>query len=197
MVCGPARVSHAHPPRLATVAGGDPFPPPRIREDAPQRPSETRLLFGGDVMLSRYVGRIARERHDPASPLRDLAPVLRQADLAFVNLEAPFSDRGRVVESGMVFKAEPEMIEALEAAGIAIVSTANNHARDCAGYGVDFTLDWLAQPCGIASVGSAKTPEQAHQGTVLTRHGIPASGSWPIRSINRTATTTIWTFGFQ
>jgi poly-gamma-glutamate capsule biosynthesis protein CapA/YwtB (metallophosphatase superfamily) len=143
----------------------------RIREDAPQRPSETRLLFGGDVMLSRYVGRIARERHDPASPLRDLAPVLRRADLAFVNLEAPFSDRGQVVESGMVFKAEPEMIQALQAAGIGIVSTANNHARDCAGYGVEFTLDWLASH-GIASVGSAKTPEQAHQGTVLTRHGI-------------------------
>jgi len=142
----------------------------RVREAIP-RPVETRLLFGGDVMLSRFVGRIARERHDPASPLRDLAPVLSGADLAFVNLEAPFSDRGRVVESGMIFKAEPEMIQALVAAGIGIVSTANNHARDCAGYGVEFTLDWLASH-GIATVGSAKTPELAHQGTVLTRHGI-------------------------
>jgi poly-gamma-glutamate capsule biosynthesis protein CapA/YwtB (metallophosphatase superfamily) len=143
----------------------------RFREKTPPRPPQTRLLFGGDVMLSRFVGRIARERHDPASPLHDLAPVLRQADLAFVNLEAPFSDRGHVVESGMVFKAEPEMIQTLEAAGIGIVSTANNHARDCAGYGLEFTLDWLAQH-GIATVGSAKTPELAHQGTVLERHGI-------------------------
>jgi poly-gamma-glutamate capsule biosynthesis protein CapA/YwtB (metallophosphatase superfamily) len=142
----------------------------RIREAMP-RPVETRLLFGGDVMLSRFVGKIAREHHDPASPLRDLAPVLSQADLAFVNLEAPFSDRGRVVESGMVFKAEPEMIQALEAARISIVSTANNHARDCAGYGVEFTLDWLARH-GIATVGSARTPELAHQGTVLERRGI-------------------------
>ncbi|HEY1753869.1 MAG TPA: CapA family protein [Bryobacteraceae bacterium] len=143
----------------------------RFREKIPPRPPETRLLFGGDVMLSRFVGKIARERHDPASPLRDLAPVLRGADLAFVNLEAPFSDRGHVVESGMVFKAEPEMIEALQTAGIAIVSTANNHARDCAGYGVEFTLDWLAGH-GIATVGTAKTPELAHQGTVLERNGI-------------------------
>jgi poly-gamma-glutamate synthesis protein (capsule biosynthesis protein) len=122
-------------------------------------------------MLSRWVGKIARERHDPASPLHDLAPVLSRADLAFVNLEAPFSDRGPLVESGMIFKAEPEMIDALQAAGIAIVSTANNHARDCAGYGVDFTLDWLAAH-GIATVGSAKTPELAHQGAVLLRNGI-------------------------
>jgi len=63
------------------------------------------------------------------------------------------------------------MIQALETAGIAIVSTANNHARDCAGYGVEFTLDWLARH-GIAAVGSAKTPEQTHQGTVLERNGV-------------------------
>jgi poly-gamma-glutamate capsule biosynthesis protein CapA/YwtB (metallophosphatase superfamily) len=134
-------------------------------------PAETRLLFGGDVMLSRFVGKLARDNHDPAFSLRDLAPVLRKADLAFVNLESPFSDRGHVVEEGMVFKAEPEMVEALVEAGIAIVSTANNHARDCGAYGVEYTLDWLASH-GIATVGSAKKAEQAHVGTVLERNGV-------------------------
>jgi len=86
-----------------------------------------------------------------------------------VNLEAPFSDRGKPVESGMIFKAEPEMIGALKLAGIDIVSTANNHARDCNGYGVEFTLDWLARH-GIATVGSAKSAEAAHAGTILTRN---------------------------
>ncbi len=32
------------------------------------------------------------------------------------------------------------MIAALETAGISIVSTANNHSRDCGSYGVEFTL---------------------------------------------------------
>lgn len=141
------------------------------QEILPSQPRETRLLFGGDVMLSRFVGRIARDRHDPAWPLHDLAPVLREADLAFVNLEAPFSDRGKMVESGMIFKAEPEMIAALQDAGIDIVSTANNHARDCGDYGVGFTLDWLASH-GIANAGSAKTPEQVHAGTVIERNGL-------------------------
>src|SRR5271155_4696241 len=134
------------------------------------RSRDTRIIFGGDVMLSRYVGQIARERHDPALPMRDLAPVLSAADIAFVNLEAPFSDRGKPVESGMIFKAEPEMIGALELAGIDIVSTANNHARDCDGYGVEFTLNWLEEH-GIAAVGSAKSAEEAHAGVVLTRNG--------------------------
>jgi poly-gamma-glutamate synthesis protein (capsule biosynthesis protein) len=140
-------------------------------ESVPDPPPGTRLLFGGDVMLSRHVGRVARDQHDPAYPLRDLAPVLAAADLAFVNLESPFSDRGRLVEAGMVFKAEPEMIDALAVAGIDIVSTANNHARDCGGYGVEYTLDWLSRH-RIAVVGTAATPEAAHAGKVLTRNGI-------------------------
>jgi poly-gamma-glutamate capsule biosynthesis protein CapA/YwtB (metallophosphatase superfamily) len=121
-------------------------------------------------MLSRYVGSRARRLSDPASPLRDLAPLLSSADIAFVNLEAPFSDHGRPVEKGMVFKAEPDMIEALRVAGIDVVSTANNHARDCGRYGVDFTLDWLAKN-GIAAAGTGHTAEEAHQGAVLERNG--------------------------
>ena len=137
----------------------------------PDRLPVTRILLGGDVMLSRFVGSLARLREDPASPLRDVADLLSSADIAFVNLEAPFSDRGRTVEAGMVFKAEPEMIEALRVAGVDIVSTANNHARDCGGYGVEFTLDWL-QKNGIETVGTGQTAELAHQGTILERNQV-------------------------
>jgi poly-gamma-glutamate capsule biosynthesis protein CapA/YwtB (metallophosphatase superfamily) len=135
------------------------------------QPPQTRILFGGDVMLSRYVGKLAREKKDPAWPLRDLAPVLAAADVAFVNLESPFSDRGKPVESGMLFKAEPEMIAGLELAGIDIVSTANNHARDRDAYGVEYTLDLLAQH-GILAVGTAKDADTVHQGAVLSRNGV-------------------------
>ena len=153
-------------PLLATL----PFRRGSPSETVP-RPSQTRLILGGDVMLSRFVGSLARARGDPASPLRDLAPLLWAADIAFVNLEAPFSDRARVGEGRMVFKAEPEMIQALEIAGIDVVSTANNHARDCNGYGVEFTLDWLAQH-GIAAAGTGKSLDEAHAGAVLARNGM-------------------------
>ena len=121
--------------------------------------------------ISRYVGALARQRDDPASPLRDVADLFSSADIAFVNLEAPFSDRGRKVEAGMVFKAEPEMIEALRVAGIDIVSTANNHARDCGAYGVEFTLNWL-QKNGIETVGTGQTAELAHEGAILERNQV-------------------------
>lgn len=137
----------------------------------PAQATRTRILLGGDVMLSRYVGSRARRLHDPALPLRDLAPLLSSANIAFANLEAPFSDHGHAIEKGMVFKAEPEMVDALKVAGISVVSTANNHARDCGAYGVDFTIDWLAKN-GIAAAGTGHTAEAAHQGAVLTRNGV-------------------------
>jgi poly-gamma-glutamate synthesis protein (capsule biosynthesis protein) len=156
-------------PLLAAIPFRRPSPPEIIPQ--PPKPQKTRILLGGDVMLSRHVARLARAAHDPSSPLRDLAPVLRSADIAFVNLEAPFSDRGRLMEHGMIFKAEPEMIAALQTAGVTIVSTANNHARDCDSYGVEFTLSWLKQH-GILAVGSAPTAEAAHAGNIVERNGL-------------------------
>jgi poly-gamma-glutamate capsule biosynthesis protein CapA/YwtB (metallophosphatase superfamily) len=143
----------------AEVPVGPPPPPPR-----------TRLLLGGDVMLSRHVARLARRAGDPAAPFRDLAPALAAADIAFVNLEAPFSDRGPVMERGMIFKTEPDMIAGLELAGVDVVSTANNHARDRGAYGIAYTLDWL-RAHGIAAVGTGKTQQEAHAGAVLERNG--------------------------
>ncbi|MBZ5674222.1 MAG: CapA family protein [Acidobacteriia bacterium] len=143
----------------------------RTAEHPAPDPVVTHLVLGGDVMLSRHVARVARERNDPAFPLRDLAPVLQAADIAFVNLESPFSDRGAVVQRGMIFKAEPEMIAALELAGVDVVSTANNHARDQGSHGVEFTLDWL-QRHQIAAVGTGSSAEAAHAGVVIERNGI-------------------------
>jgi poly-gamma-glutamate capsule biosynthesis protein CapA/YwtB (metallophosphatase superfamily) len=140
-------------------------------ETPPPLPVFNRLVFGGDVMMSRYVGALAAAKKDPAWPLRDIASLFSAADLAFVNLEAPFSDHGPPARKGMIFKAAPEMVAALELAGIDVVSTANNHARDCGAYGIGFTLDWLANH-GIAVVGTGASADAAHEGVVMERHGV-------------------------
>ena len=134
-------------------------------------PARTRIVLGGDVMLSRNVAARARAQKDPAWPFRDIAPVFADADIAFVNLESPFSDKGAIMQTGMIFKTEPEMIAGLDLAGIDIVSTANNHARDRGSYGIDFTLDHLSAH-GIAAVGTGKTAEAVHAGAVLERNGV-------------------------
>lgn len=143
---------------------------PATRLDTILVPPRTRLVCGGDVMLSRYVGRLARWKADRSFSFRGLAPALSSADIAFVNLESPFSDRGRPVEKGMVFKAEPDMIEGLKMAGIDVISTANNHARDRGSYGLEYTLRWAAAN-GIAVVGTGLVPAAAHEGAIVERHG--------------------------
>jgi poly-gamma-glutamate capsule biosynthesis protein CapA/YwtB (metallophosphatase superfamily) len=143
----------------------------RTSEHPAPDPVRNHLILGGDVMLSRHVARVARAKRDPAFPLRDLAPVLQAADIAFVNLESPFSDHGAVVEHGMIFKAEPEMIAALELAGVDVVSTANNHARDQGSHGLEFTLEWL-QRHQIAVAGTGTSAEAAHAGVVIERNGV-------------------------
>lgn len=128
-------------------------------------------MFAGDVMLSRGVRRAILAAHDPALPFRDIAPLLASADIAFVNLESPFSDRGPYHETGLIFHAPPETIAGLQLAGIDIASTANNHSRDCTNYGVDYTVRWLRSH-GIAPVGSGETAAEAHSGVILVRHGV-------------------------
>lgn len=138
-----------------------------------ERPEQAfnRLLFAGDVMFSRAVRRKILEANDPALPFRKIAPVMAAADIAFVNLETPFSDRGPYYEGGLIFHAAPEMIAGLKLAGVSIASTANNHSRDCGPHGVEFTVAWLRSH-GIDPLGTSESEEATHQGVVLVRNGV-------------------------
>jgi len=151
-----------------------------------------RLIFTGDVMLSRAVRRQILEARDPALPFRKMAPMLAASDIAFVNLESPFSDQGPYREGGLIFHASPDTIAGLKLAGIAIASTANNHSRDCASHGVEFTIAWLRKH-GVEPVGSGESAEAAHRGIVLVRHGIRTRDlSW-MRRLDRLLRITITT----
>ncbi len=130
-----------------------------------------RLIFTGDVMLSRAVRQQILKARDPALPFRKMAPMLAASDIAFINLESPFSDQGPYREGGLIFHASPDTIAGLKLAGIAIASTANNHSRDCASRGVEFTIAWLRRH-GVEPVGSGESAEAAHKGIVLLRHGV-------------------------
>ncbi|HXE05597.1 MAG TPA: CapA family protein [Bryobacteraceae bacterium] len=148
---------------------GPPVLSPRIPAIRP--PVENTFLFAGDVMLTRDVGRRIREKKDPAWPFRQIAPYLASADLTFVNLESPFSDKGKRTEHGLIFNADPANIAGLLLAGVDIASAANNHSRDCGSHGVEFTYRWLKSH-GIEPVGTGESAAEAHRGVVLTRHGV-------------------------
>jgi poly-gamma-glutamate capsule biosynthesis protein CapA/YwtB (metallophosphatase superfamily) len=134
-------------------------------------PRVTRIVFGGDVILCRGVASVAHARHDWGWPLRQLEPLFSTADIAFVNLESPFWDKMPYGMTEIIFRAEPQAVDALKSARISVVSTANNHARDCYDEGVLFTADWLTKH-GIALAGSGRTSEAAHAGALIERNGV-------------------------
>lgn len=156
---------------LVLSSCGPPPSPQTKPAKAVEPPAYNRLIFAGDVMFSRAVRRAILAANDPALPFHKIAPLMAGADIAFINLETPFSDTGPYHKGGLVFHAAPEMIAGLQLAHIAVASTANNHSRDCGAHGVDFTLSWL-QSHDISPVGSAESEAQAHAGVVLVRHGV-------------------------
>lgn len=131
--------------------------------------TKIRALFGGDVIFSRGVA--ARMERTGESPLQLLAERFKSADLAFVNLESPFSDVPLQSQAEMVFRAEPAAVRHLVDAGIDAVSTANNHVRDCGSRGIEFTLEHLRKH-GIVPVGTGRDEAEAYGGTVLERRGV-------------------------
>lgn len=106
------------------------------------------LAFGGDVMLGRGVERAG------VFPFGASAHVLREADLAFVNLECPLTERPFQGHKVVHLRAKPERAAWLAEAGIDVVSVANNHAGDCGAEGLRDTVTTL-EGVGISAAGLA------------------------------------------
>ena len=119
------------------------------------------LVFGGDVIPHGEVKRVAEEHArtapseqegEPARSVNNegwdhvfgpIADVLRTADVGVVNLETPVTDNKKAVTRQLLFNAPSAMVRALATAGVKLVSTGNNHARDQHLNGILETLQHL------------------------------------------------------
>ena len=93
--------------------------------------SEIRLLFSGDILLSRGVE--TQLSHNPQSFSRALNPILSGADLAVGNLEGAVGPQDECLDSaGQIpcFPVREEFIPLLRAAGFKAIGLANNHSSD-------------------------------------------------------------------
>lgn len=133
--------------------------------------ADTTLAAAGDVMLSRHVGTKIRESKDNAHSFRQVASFLNEADLTFVNLEAPFYDQGAPVTEGMIFKAEPETLEGLKLSGIDVVSLANNHFDNQRRVGMKYTFEHLKNN-QIDYCGAGLNYNEAHSPAIIERNGL-------------------------
>ncbi len=126
----------------------------------PAQPVEIVFHAVGDIMLGTEFPKPAGlPPDDGASLLREVAPVLRSADVAFGNLEGPLADRGTSAKCGprsegrcYAFRVPTRYGRWLKEAGFAVLSLANNHAGDFGVAGRESTRRTL-DALGIAHSG--------------------------------------------
>ena len=125
---------------------------------AAEEPGEpVTLAFGGDVHFEGASAAALR------GGLRDIEPVLSDADLAVVNLETAVTRGGDPAPGKQyVFRAPPSAFDALEDAGVDVVTMANNHGMD---YGVSGLRDSLeaAREADFPVVGIGLDEDQAFE----------------------------------
>lgn len=91
---------------------------------------EVTLVAVGDVMLSRKVDKLIKEK-GIEYPFAQTNQLLASADITFGNLESPLSTKGKKLPGkGIWFRGNPQNVQALTVAGFDIFSLANNHALD-------------------------------------------------------------------
>ena len=96
-----------------------------------EKPKEIKLLFVGDIMMTRYVEKkINILKKDPSFLFENIANYLKSFDYIVANLEGPISNKGIKVGSKYSFRMKPEVVFALNKANIKIVNLANNHIFD-------------------------------------------------------------------
>lgn len=126
-------------------------------------PRVVSILIVGDMMVQRPA---------PESMFALAAPVLREADILFGNLEFALSDVGEPLP-GLIMgarKSDERMVAAYTSAGFDVVALANNHIMDFGPAALIRTIEILDQ-AGIAHAGGGRNLKEAHRPAILERNG--------------------------
>lgn len=175
--CGsaaPAPRATGSPSPSPTTAAPTLTPSPtasRTPSPAPKKPAvgPVTIVFGGDVDLDRRVREVIAAQGVDA-PWRGIAPTLRAADLAFLNLECAITTRGRPENKSYTFRGDPSALRGAVNAGVDVFSLANNHTLD---YGLDGFHDTLrhVRAAGIKTAGAGRDLAEAMKPAVFTVNG--------------------------
>jgi hypothetical protein len=133
-------------------------------EAAPEGVRPVTLAFAGDVHFEGGVADLLGER---GSSVGRMAPALRSADVAVVNLETALTSRAAPAAKELEdparrywFRTPPAALDVLERSGVDVVSMANNHGADHGARGVRDALR-AARGSEVAVVGIGADAAQA------------------------------------
>jgi 2',3'-cyclic-nucleotide 2'-phosphodiesterase (5'-nucleotidase family) len=127
---------------LAGLAACGAAPPVVVASSAPPPASaspagDITLAFAGDV---HFTDRTAKLLADPARSFGPIASVLADADLTMLNFESAITARGTPQAKQFHFRTQPAALDAVRAAGVDVVTFANNHVLDYGQVGLADTL---------------------------------------------------------
>jgi poly-gamma-glutamate synthesis protein (capsule biosynthesis protein) len=144
-----------------TTGPSSPTAPAPVDATITPEPRPITIAFAGDV---HFEGSLRALLDDPPSALAPIAPELSAADLTIVNLETSIGNGGRPEPKRFTFQAPPTAFEALAAAGVDVVTMANNHAGDYGRDGIRQALDAAAAQSAnnsLSVIGIGNTVDDA------------------------------------
>jgi poly-gamma-glutamate capsule biosynthesis protein CapA/YwtB (metallophosphatase superfamily) len=148
------------PPASAPAASSPSAPPSPA--------SQLTLAFAGDV---HFVDRTLPLLDNPQTAFGPFTPQLEAADFAMVNLETAVTERGVEQPKNFHFRSPATAYTAVKAAGIDLVTIANNHTLDYGEIGLLDTID-SAKAANMAIVGAGRNVTEAYEPYVTTVKGI-------------------------
>jgi poly-gamma-glutamate synthesis protein (capsule biosynthesis protein) len=130
------------------------------------RQSRITIAMVGDLMLQFPL--VGGDRSPGSAAVWD---AFAAADLVVANLECPLTARGAPADKHVAFRSDPALARDLRAAGIDVVTLANNHMFD---YGLDGMYDTLdaLRAAGVAAVGAGRDLASALAPAILTAGGV-------------------------
>lgn len=149
--CGGSGVEAEDEPEPRSTTSPAVAPPASVDATIASEPRPVTISFVGDV---HFEGQLRSRLNDPATALEELTPQLSAADVTVLNLETAVGTGGTREPKRFAFQAPPSAFEALAAAGVDVVTMANNHAGD---YG----LDGLAETLDAVQAASMADPPLA------------------------------------
>ncbi len=144
------------------------------------------ILAVGDVMTG---GSMAPWVNDsgPDYPFANTGSLIRQADIAVCNLEAPYGTKGKAFDKKFTFLVPPRLAAGIKEAGFDVVAMANNHMMDYGPEPLKATLV-LLDSLGIAHSGAGMTLAEARKPAIVERNGIKVA----FLSYSRVHPTQFW-----
>lgn len=136
---------------------------------SPTGPPTITLDFAGDV---HFTGRTLTLLDDPATAFGPgMTAELSAADIAMVNLESAVTTGGTPEPKQFHFRAPATAYQAIKAAGIDVITLANNHTLDYGRVGLTDTLNY-AKAANLPIVGAGENADEAYQAWVANVKGV-------------------------